>query len=274
MKQTLCPPFSVTLLISTYNRSEALEPTLVSALQQTMLPSEIVIADDGSGEETRQLIERMQSSSAVPIVHVWHPDAGFKLSEIRNKGIAKANGEYVIQIDGDVVLERHFIADHIDVAERGWFVCGSRLLLNPEITRKVIDTGMKSTYRFTTGFHYVLNSLRIGWLRRYMAKRFAQNDPDRLRGCNMAFWKSDLIAVNGYNENMVHWGGEDNDIARRLIFNGVRKKMLKMGGVMYHLYHPFASRELVDQHEEWIDQVTKTRTTWCENGIDKHLAQK
>lgn len=274
MKRILHPPFSVTLLISTYNRPEALEPVLRSALQQTILPSEIVIADDGSGEDTRKLIERITESSPVPIMHVWHDDIGFRLSEIRNKGIIAANGEYIIQIDGDVILERHFIADHIGMAEIGWFVCGSRLLLNSEITQKVIDSGMRQCYSLTSNFDYILNNLRIGWLRRYMAKRFAQNSPARLRGCNMAFWKSDLIAVNGYNEDMAGWGGEDIDIAFRLIFNGVGKKMLKFGAVMYHLYHTLASKDLVERHGQLIEEVKRELGTWCENGIDKHLSQK
>lgn len=263
--------FTVTLLISTYNKPDYLRQTLLSVAHQTVLPDEVVIADDGSTNETRQLIDDMRSVVPVPIQHVWHPDTGFRLSEIRNKAIAAAKGEYIIQIDGDVILERHFIADHLDVAEPGAFVCGSRLLLTPQYTQKVLSEGMKVQYGLASKFDYVLNNLRIGWLRRYLAPRFAKGQPARLRGCNMAFWKSDLILVNGYNEDMASWGGEDIEIAWHLIYSGVQKKMLKFGGVMYHLYHPETSKEKVSLHQRIIDAVKREQSPRCINGLDKHL---
>lgn len=263
--------FTVTLLVSTYNKPDYLRQTLLSVARQTVLPDEVVIADDGSTDETRQLIDEIRTLIPIPIQHVWHPDTGFRLSEIRNKAIAAAKGEYILQIDGDVVLERHFMADHLDVAEPGAFVCGSRLLLTPRYTQKILVDGMKVKSGFSSKFDHMLNNLRIGWLRRYMAPRFAKGQPDRLRGCNMAFWKSDLIAVNGYNEDMASWGGEDIEIAWRLIYCGVQKKMLKFGGVMYHLYHPEASRDKVSMHNEIIDAVKRERSARCLNGLDKHL---
>lgn len=265
------PDFTITLLVSTYNRPEALEPVLMSALRQTWLPTEIVIADDGSKDDTRQLIERIQAISPVPIVHVWHPDTGFRLSEIRNKAIATAKGDYIIQIDGDVLLERHFIADHAGMAEPGWFVCGSRVMLSQELTEKIISGEADSPRLRETGIAFWLNGLRIGWLRRYMAKRYARGEVRRLRGCNMAFWKKDLVAVNGYNEDLTDWGGEDAEIAYRLVHGGVQKKMLKMGGVEYHLYHTFAPREAVGRHDDVIEQVKRERAVRCGNGLDKHL---
>ena len=269
MKAT--PDFTITLLVSTYNRPEALEPVLLSILRQTLLPTEVVIADDGSKDETRRLIERIGENSPVPLVHVWHPDTGFRLSEIRNKAIAAAKGDYIIQIDGDVLLERHFIADHAGMAEPGWFVCGSRVMLSQELTGKIMSGEVNVPRLWNTGIIFLLNGLRIGWLRNYMAKRYARGEVRRLRGCNMAFWKKDLVAVNGYNEDLTDWGGEDAEIAYRLVHSGVQKKMLKMGGVEYHLYHTFAPREAVGRHDDVIQQVKREKTAWCGNGLDKHL---
>lgn len=265
------PPFTTTLLISTYNRPETLGPVLESALRQTILPMEIVIADDGSRNETRTLIEHSTKASPIPIVHVWHPDEGFRLSEIRNKAIAAAKGDYILQIDGDVLLERHFIADHVSMAEPGWFVCGSRVMLSQDMTEKIISSELVSLRLRETGIAFWLNGLRIGWLRRYMAKRYAKGEIKRLRGCNMAFWKKDMEAVNGYNEDLTDWGGEDVEIAYRLIHSGVQKKMLKMGGVEYHLYHTFAPKTAVERHINAIEQVKRERAVWCGNGLDKHL---
>ena len=109
----------VSLLISTYNWKEALSLCLYSAFAQTVKPAEILIADDGSREDTRQLIDEMRAKTDIPIVHVWHEDKGFRLSAIRNRSIEKAKGDYIIQIDGDIILDRHFIADHLELAEKG-----------------------------------------------------------------------------------------------------------------------------------------------------------
>lgn len=263
--------FTVTLLVSTYNRPEALEAVLYSVLRQTVLPTEIVVADDGSDEETERLIARIAEQAPIPIMRVWHPDTGFRLGEIRNKAIAAAKGEYIIQIDGDVLLERHFIADHINVAKRGAFVCGSRTLLTAEQTARVLRTGINRRTAWSSELTHVLNNLRIGWLRRYLAPRFGRNQPDRLRGCNMAFWKRDLMTVNGYNEEIAGWGGEDIEIAWRLMNSGIQKRMLKFGGVMYHLYHPLASKSAVEAHSQLIDRIRREGIARCEKGLDQYL---
>ena len=98
---------TISLIISTYNWPEALSRCLDSVMSQTVQPTEIIIADDGSTIETKHVIDDYSRRSVVPIVHVWHEDDGFRLSMIRNKAIVRAKGEYIIQIDGDVVLEKH-----------------------------------------------------------------------------------------------------------------------------------------------------------------------
>ena len=117
---------NISLLISTYNWKEALRQSLLSIFNQTVLPHEILIADDGSTDDTRLLIEEMREMSPVPIVHLWQEDDGFRVASIRNKAIARATGDYIVQIDGDIFVNRHFIQDHIEMAEEGYFVCGSR----------------------------------------------------------------------------------------------------------------------------------------------------
>lgn len=269
MKRTC--DFTVTLLISTYNKPEYLRQTLASIARQTVLPDEVVIADDGSTDETRRLIEQFQTDFPVPIRHVWHPDTGFRKCEILNRAIAQSTGRYIIQTDGDIVLGRHFVADHLDVAERDCFVCGSRILLSEQITRRIL-TGKRIVPRLTDGkIGFWLNGLRIGRLRRYLAGRFGK--PERgIRGCNTAFWRDDLIAVNGFNEEITGWGAEDAEMAFRMMNLGVRKKMLKMGGVAFHLWHPLSSDDRLQINEAILDRVKADKTrTRCETGIDKHL---
>lgn len=260
----------ITLLVSTYNWKEALKCSLMSAFRQTLLPMEIVIADDGSDEQTRNLIEEMRQISPVPLVHVWHEDKGFRKCEISNKAIAKSQGDYIVQIDGDVILERHFIEDHAALAEKGYFVCGSRVHLDSRTSNLILSGKIRIPRIFHLPIGYFLNSLREAHLRNFFAKRYGRK-LDHMRGCNMAFWKDNFIQVNGYNEDLTQWGHEDSELVHRLHFLGVQKKYLKMGGVVYHLHHQLASRSNEQQHWDAIDYVKLNRICWTKNGINKYL---
>ncbi len=127
---------TVSLIISTYNRPDALRLCLDSILRQTTLPDEVIIGDDGSADDTRQVIEDFRKKCPVPLKHIWHEDDGFRLAMMRNKSVAAASGDYIVQIDGDIVLERHFIADHKAAATEGYFVKGSRVRLTDEFSRR------------------------------------------------------------------------------------------------------------------------------------------
>lgn len=258
------------LVISTYNNPKYLELCLKSALNQTVEPDEIVIADDGSTSETADLIKKFAENTSVKIVHVWHEDDGFRLSQIRNKAFARCSGDYIIQSDGDIIFEKHFVQDHIELAEKGFFVCGSRVYLMPEGTREMFDKqSINPKFRYMQRSH-ILNSLRIKPLQKFFALRYGKRI-NKLRGCNMAFWKSDVIKVNGYNEDLTSWGHEDGEFAFRLHFAGVKKKFLKNGGVCFHLYHKEASRDNETAHFKAIENVVANKISWCANGIDKYL---
>lgn len=261
---------TVTLIISTYNWKEALRLCLLSASIQTVAPYEIVIADDGSREDTRKLIDEFRTITKIPIVHVWQEDDGFRLTTIRNKAIARAKGDYIIQIDGDVVMERHFIQDHMELMEAGYYVCGSRTQSGQIVTKRLLkNVSVKlSVYDLKAGF--VLNGFRLKMLRSFLAERYAK-DIGHMRGCNMAFWKADFISVNGYNEDLQDWGHEDLELVYRLHFAGLKKKSLKMGGIVYHLWHKEASRHNLKKHQSTLDVVKANHIKWCENGVDKYL---
>jgi len=128
----------ISLIITTFNWKEALELSVLSVFKQTILPSEIIIADDGSDSDTRRLVESLQAISPTPVIHSWQQNKGFRLSRSRNKALANAKGEYIVLIDGDIVIERRFIADHIEAARKGYFVQGSRVLLNSTSTRRAL----------------------------------------------------------------------------------------------------------------------------------------
>ena len=260
----------ITLLISTYNWKDALRLCLLSASLQTVMPDEIVIADDGSTEDTKLLIDTFRKVINVPIIHVWQEDDGFRLSTIRNKAIAQSTGDYIIQIDGDVIMERHFIEDHINMSQEGYFVCGSRTKIGPMVTNRLItDISLKiNILEYKPAF--VLNGIRSKLLRTYLAERYAK-EIGHMRGCNMAFWRNDIISVNGYNENLKQWGHEDSEMAYRLHFSGVKKKALKMGGIVYHLWHSESSRLGEQMHIDALNLVKSRQLRRCENGINNYL---
>ncbi len=261
--------FTTALLITTYNSPVFLRSCLESVAAQSVMPAEIIIADDGSTTPTRDIIDSFRSVITVPIRHVWHKDEGFRLTTIRNKGIAAACSDYIIQIDGDLILDRNFVADHIAVAERGYFVCGSRVMLTPNQTSTIVATAKTNVplwVKITT-----INAYRYSIMMRWWASHYQPDDQLRMRGCNMAFWRDDLLSVNGYNEELTQWGHEDSEMALRLMNSGVNKRYLKFGGVVYHLFHALNPRDNEQRHYDMIRRVRERCIKRCENGLSKYM---
>jgi glycosyltransferase involved in cell wall biosynthesis len=261
----------VSLIVSTYNWPAALNLCLLSIQKQVLLPDEVIIADDGSGEETRLLIEKFINEFPVPLIHVWQPDEGFQLSRIRNKAIARASQGYIVQIDGDLILERHFIQDHVAFRKEGSFVSGTRVQMSSKLTARVIENALTDISVFSKGITNTSNAIRVPILSKFLESRYKRSDPAYVRGCNMAFWRKDLITVNGYNERIVGWGREDSELAIRLINAGVAKRIYKFGAVVFHLYHKETKRAQFDINQSILEQAISNKTTSCEHGLDQYL---
>jgi glycosyltransferase involved in cell wall biosynthesis len=260
----------ISLIVSTYNWKEALTLCLKSIFRQVYLPKEIIIADDGSREDTKAQIELLRAESPVPMVHIWHEDEGFRLSAIRNKAIAAAQFEYIVQIDGDLVLSETFLLDHAEMAKKGCFLSGSRVLLSQETSAQLLENQSLDVEKYSAGKNRnFFNGKRNSLLRHLLADIYKQYGGNKyyVKGCNMSFWKNDLTEVNGYNENFTGWGREDSEIAIRLINKGLRKRFLKMGGVCFHLWHKEASRELEPRNVAMMNDAINFRKVWAEKGI-------
>jgi len=258
------------LIVATYNWPEALAAVLSSVRAQVELPTELVIADDGSKEPTRRLIEDAARDFPCPVVHVWHPDDGFKLAQIRNKAVSRARGAYVIQIDGDMLLHPAFVRDHLDAAAPGHFMGGSRALLSPEASRAVLAGGPLPG-PLGRGVRNRFNALHLAPLGRALAPIVPARDPMRVRGGNMAFWREDFIAVNGYDEAFVGWGREDTDLVLRLQRHGLRRRWFKLRGVAYHLHHREASRDALGRNDGILKAALASGRRRCDAGIDQWL---
>ena len=263
---------SCSLIISTYNWPDALRLCLTSVSEQSVLPAEVIIADDGSTQETAKVVNEFQKFANIEIKHVWHPDDGFRLAAIRNKAIAEVSGDYIIQIDGDLILHSHFIAGHLALKKDRYFVAGSRVMLSKRstenlLTHKSIDVKKYSRPQLD------MNAIRNSLLRNFLATRYKAKGKHTFyaKGCNMAFFKTDLIKVNGYNETFTGWGSEDREITIRLMNAGVKKLFLKNGGICYHLYHTSPSKEKEMQNEELMNKAIVSKSTWAEDGLNKYL---
>ncbi|WP_238387236.1 glycosyltransferase family 2 protein [Sphingobacterium olei] len=261
---------TISLIVSTYNWPAALEKCIQSIFKQTHLPDEILIADDGSGDATQETIKQLKKDSPIPIVHVWHPDNGFRLSAIRNKAIVQAQYDYIIQIDGDIIIDKEFIKDHLALSQKDTFLCGSRVLLSQAYSAQLLNQpAIEKLNKLKFPLGSVLNSLRIPFLSKIMADRYKKNKPRALRGCNMSFWKKDLINVNGYNESIQGWGSEDAELAIRLINNGIKKRFLKFGAIAYHIFHKENNKENLPENETILFTSNRDNLRWIANGIKK-----
>lgn len=235
---------TVSLLISTYNWKEALELVLRSAATQSRLPDEVIVMDDGSREDTAELLRRAARGFPVPLRHVWQPDEGFRKARILNRAIAAARGDYVIQLDGDMIMHRQFVADHLALAAPGRFLQGTRIRTTVAETARLLAGGEprfgwfvdayfrddkdRSTYHFGRRHH----TLRIPWLARLKSR--SSGHP---MGCNVSFWREDLLRVNGYDERMHGYGSEDLEIDIRLRQAGLRRCQIKFAALALHLEH-------------------------------------
>ena len=262
---------TVSLIISTYNWPRALYLCLDSVMQQTVMPSEILIADDGSGMSTRDVVKHFENISPVPVRHIWHEDNGFRLAAIRNKAIAASKGKYIIQIDGDLILQRNFIQDHMLFAREGCFVTGSRGIITELLTRKVLSGEITSLSPLMKGIRSSNNVVRIP----IMSILYHTFGPTRApRGCNMAFWRNDLIRVNGYVEDFKGWGFEDAELCIRLNNSEIHQRCMKFRGVAFHLHHNQAERSGCNSNEQRYKDSIRCHRTRCEKGLDRHLTPK
>ena len=241
---------TVSLIISTYNRPDALELCLRSALRQTRMPDQIIVGDDGSRPDTRALVERIAAENPdVEIAFEWQEDCGFRLARMRNRCIARATGEYIIQIDGDMVLSRHFVADHVALARPGYYVRGGRIRLTEKGTNDLLSK-MRPPRFFAPWYpsihHDRMKAIRLPLLGRIRSPHYRLDATGM--GANTAFWRDDLVAVNGYDQHFEGWGGEDTDLEMRLRANGVKSFKLFRLGLAFHLYH----KESVNPHYKEI----------------------
>lgn len=254
----------VSVVITTYNRSDALLAVLHGLSLQSDRHFEVIVADDGSMEKHRRLIVDSDVAKALRVVHVWHPDIGFTAARIRNRGVAAANSAYVVFLDGDCVPDVDFIAQHKALAQAGFFVNGSRVLLSPELTQRVLDATEQICGRSKPFWlkqcalghaSKLTHLLRLSDGARRVRREFSWKG---IRSCNMGVWKADFERVDGFDESFIGWGHEDADFVLRLHHCGVMRKNGFCATEVFHLWHKEASRNNELQNAEVVRERVKT----------------
>jgi len=256
----------ISLVISTYNRPDALVKSLAGVALQIRAPDEVLIADDGSGQPTRDLIQTWTRSQSVSTKHIWQAHDGFRKTIILNETVAVASGDYLIFTDGDCVPHSQFVADHAALAERGFWVQGRRCFVLEEFV-----SGFEPGE--TRSWNWMLSGKITGFFKsiRWPIPTIRRDTEQRgIIGCNMAFWRDDLVAVNGFDEAYSGWGGEDSDIGTRLYHLGRRRKFVYGRAITFHLNHPQQARGLQAANFARLAETIASKKVRCEHGLDQH----
>ena len=260
---------TVSLLISTFNWPQALELVLISILKQTYLPDEIVIADDGSTVETKELIDTYRSKFNIPVKHIWHEDKGFRKSLILNIAVKNITSEYIVQIDGDIILHPDFIKDHLKVAKPGSFIQASRALINQEKSTEILKSKNIDFSFFSEGVYSRFNALRIPFLSKIFL--LDKKNPYHIKGCNLSYWKVDFILTNGYFNGFEGWGAEDYEFGARLIHAGVKKRKVKMMALCYHIFHAYHCRSNLNVNDQIYKRTLEEKSNYTKDGYQQVL---
>lgn len=266
----------VSLIISTYNSEEWLKKTLTGIRYQTYLDFELIIADDGSGPATKQVIDEFSQNSPIPIKHIWHEDRGFQKTKILNSAINAATGEYLIFTDGDCILRSDFIATHVKNAQKGYFLSGGYFKLSMALSQAITSEDIKSQNCFDIG--WLINSgLKKSFKTIKLTKKktlarvmnFVTPTKATWNGHNASGWKDDFIAINGFNQEM-GYGGEDREFGERLFNYGIKSKQIRYTAVCVHLDHPrsYVSDGVWKKNYSIRANTKKQKLVKCASGLD------
>jgi glycosyltransferase involved in cell wall biosynthesis len=268
----------ISIIVTTYNREDALDAVLRSLSRQTDRDFEVIVADDGSGPATAALIEQWTPRLGVPLRHVRQEHRDFRAAEIRNRALVISRGTYCIFLDGDCLVRPDFVATHRRLAEPGFFVTGNRALLSESLTGAELRDGLQSEtwglgawigQRLSGGLNRLppVLQLPLGPLRKLRPQAW-----QGARSCNLAVWRADLDRVDGFDAAFSGWGKEDSDLLVRLLHAGVRRKDGAFATGVIHLWHPPADRARLHENERRLDEAIAGNRVRAEQGLSSLAA--
>lgn len=267
----------MSVIFSTYNSEEWLEKVIIGFSVQTFKNFEIIIADDGSRDTTKALIDRLKIEIDIPIIHVWHADNGFQKSQILNKAIVASTTDYLVFTDGDCIPRNDFVELHKKFRKKGHFLSGgyfklpmdiSKLISNEDIkTQKCFDLNWLKSKGLTSNFKNIKFN-KTKWISSFL-NTITPTKPS-WNGHNASGWKSDLLAINGFDERM-QYGGQDRELGERLVNFGIKPIQIRYSTLCLHLDHPrgYATRESINKNKKIRQETKEQNKKWTDFGINK-----
>ncbi len=271
----------ISVIISTYNAEEWLSKVLLGYSIQTFTDFEIIIADDGSDDKTKEVIALSETLFSRPIIHVWHKDEGFQKTKILNKAILASSSDYLLFTDGDCIPRKDFIAAHIKHQQKGFFLSGGYFKLSEETSNKIDRESILSNQCFSIGW-LTKRGLKLNfkcskltnnlWFAHFM--NWVTPTKRTWNGHNSSGYKADIIAINGFN-NTMQYGGEDRELGERLFNHGLVSKQIRYFAICLHLYHErsWDNPETWQKNQAIRDYNTKHKVTWIEDGLKALLSE-
>ncbi len=269
----------ISIIITTYNRPDALALVLNALTEQSLQNFEVIIADDGSSNETVNFINPLKAKLPYPLQQVWQEDIGFRAARSRNQAVKKAKASYLLFMDGDCIPRIDFVEKHHQLAQKGYFVAGNRVLLSEKFTQQLIRNykhgNTPSIWNWSNMHWFVallsrkinrfspLLRLPILWV-----EKFNQQKWQGAKTCNLAIWRKDFIAINGFNEDFQGWGHEDAELVVRLLANGVIRKEGRFAVPVLHLWHFEAPRDNEKQNHQLLEKMLENTTIVAINGLN------
>ena len=265
------------VILTTYNRPDALAAVLAGYEAQRDTGFELIVADDGSADDTRRAVAEFAAHVRFPVTHVWQEDQGFRAAAIRNRALASTAADYVVFSDGDCVPAPGFVAQHRRLAERGWFVAGNRVLLSAAFTQRVLSNRLP-IHTWSRGAWALALAMRDinRWLPLVTLPdgAFRKSAPQRWEGvktCNLAAWRDDLLRVNGLDETYSGWGLEDSDLVIRLLHAGIRHKNGRFAAPLFHLWHAENDRSRLAENQRRLAALIDSRRIAAESGVNRYV---
>jgi glycosyltransferase involved in cell wall biosynthesis len=259
----------IALIISTFDQPDYLARVLAGVDRQTRAPDELMVADDGSGGETRRVFADWSAKKKFRCEHLWQKHEGFRKGQVLNEAIARTKSEYIVFLDGDTIPHTCFVADHGELAAAGQFVQGHRALVGQRVAADFGKDGRMPARLGTLLAGQLSGAANV--FRWPFAMKSALTGLRGIRGCNFAVWRADLVKVNGFNEAFTGWGREDAELALRLMNAGLQRVDVRGRALCYHLWHPPADRAGLPSNDGLLAAAIAQVSRRCEQGLDKHL---
>ncbi len=267
----------ISVILSTYNRPDALEMVLHSLTAQTHTDFEVVVADDGSTEDTRHMVDNFKSQSTLNLKQVWQEDDGFRAAAIRNKAVVASQGDFLVFLDGDCIVFPDFIIQHARLMQANKFTTGNRVLLSPAFTEDILKRQLLLhqwtlsqwvVARFRRNINHLLPFVRLplGELRKLTPRKW-----HGVKTCNLGVWREDFLDINGFDEIYHGWGYEDSDLVIRLINKRVFRLEGRFAIPVIHLWHPLNHSPSTKDNLQRLHKVLQSNITRVDNGVSLHM---